>query len=444
MCPTTVAATCARGLSRLLLLLALPVLAQDQGQPFYTNSDGTITVGGYGGVAAGAVTIPDFINGRAVACIGYQAFHNCTKLTSVTVPATVTTIMDDAFDWCWSLASVFFEGDAPTLGSGVFGCPGSQAPLCYPTVYYLPGTRGWGATFGGCPAMLNPAAQYDYTTVNGTVTVTAYHGSDTVVAIPSTLNELPVTSIGDEAFSGCGSLTLLSIPNTITNIGDGAFWDCTNLTAITVDALNSVYRSVAGVLFNQGQTRLIAYPEGRIGSYAIPNGVTSIASAAFYNCRLTSVTIPNTVTSIGTNAFYGCGTLAGLYFRGDAPVFGTNVFVDYFRNDQGSGQIPVFDPATIYYLPGTTGWSTNSTGLPSEVWNAQVQTTRGSFGRLTNGFGFTITGTNGMAVVVESITNLGDPIWFPLATNSLSGDSAYFSDPQWTNYPSRFYRLRMP
>ena len=67
-----------------------------------------------------------------------------------------------------------------------------------------------------------------------------------------------------------------------------------------MDALNSVYSSVDGVLFNKSQTTLIQYPGGKAGSYTIPNSVTSIGDYAFSGCTsLTSVTIPNSVTSIG-------------------------------------------------------------------------------------------------------------------------------------------------
>jgi hypothetical protein len=47
-------------------------------------------------------------------------------------------------------------------------------------------------------------------------------------------------------------------------------------------------------------------------------------------------------------------------------------------------------------------------------------------------------------VVVEACTNLSNPDWQPMQTNLLTTGSAYFSDPQWTNYPNRFYRLRSP
>jgi hypothetical protein len=64
--------------------------------------------------------------------------------------------------------------------------------------------------------------------------------------------------------------------------------------------------------------------------------------------------------------------------------------------------------------------------------------------RLSHGCVLTITETIELIVVVEACTNLANPIWYPLATNTLTGGSYYFNDPQWTNYPSRFYRLRSP
>ena len=67
-------------------------------------------------------------------------------------------------------------------------------------------------------------AQFTYTTNNGTITITGYTGSGGAVTIPSTINGLPVTSIGDYAFYNCTSLTSVTIPNSVTSIGDEAFW----------------------------------------------------------------------------------------------------------------------------------------------------------------------------------------------------------------------------
>jgi hypothetical protein len=73
-----------------------------------------------------------------------------------------------------------------------------------------------------------------------------------------------------------------------------------------------------------------------------------------------------------------------------------------------------------------------------------VQTRHASFGVRTNRFGFTLNGASNLVVVVEACTNLANPSWSRVETNTLTGGSSYFSDPQWTNYPGRFYRLRMP
>ena len=66
------------------------------------------------------------------------------------------------------------------------------------------------------------------------------------------------------------------------------------------------------------------------------------------------------------------------------------------------------------------------------------------FGVRTNQFGFSIAGISNQVVVVEASTNLMNSSWFPLQTNTLNGGTFYFSDPDWTHYPSRFYRLRTP
>jgi hypothetical protein len=99
---------------------------------------------------------------------------------------------------------------------------------------------------------------------------------------------------------------------------------------------------------------------------------------------------------------------------------------------------------TIYYLSGTTGWDSTFGGFPTMLSIPQVQTSDGSFGMQTNQFGFNIFWGSGMVIVVEACTNLFNPVWQPVQTNTLTGGSSYFSDTQWTNYPGRFYRLRSP
>ena len=100
--------------------------------------------------------------------------------------------------------------------------------------------------------------------------------------------------------------------------------------------------------------------------------------------------------------------------------------------------------ATVYYLAGTTGWGATFGDRPTALWQPKVQTSDAGFSVMTNGFGFNIAWASGQIVVVDACTNLANPTWFSLETNTLIGDSFYFSDPQWTNYSGRFYRLRSP
>lgn len=177
-----------------------------------------------------------------------------------------------------------------------------------------------------------------------------------------------------------------------------------------------------------GSSRAVIIPSTITG---LP--VTSIGSRTFYECYkcsiLTSITIPKSVTNIGHMAFALCDSLKGVYFTGSTPTSGSAVF--YGDNN-----------ATVYYLPGTTGWGLAFAGLPTALW--QVQIADASIGVWTNQFGFNITWGSNLVVVVEACTNLGNHAWFPVSTNTLTGGSSYFRDRQWTNYTRRFYRLRAP
>ena len=146
---------------------------------------------------------------------------------------------------------------------------------------------------------------------------------------------------------------------------------------------------------------------------------------------LTRVTFPNHLTSIGDYAFEGCSNLAWVYFQGNAPSLGSDVF-------EGATN------ATVFYLPGTTGWGPTFGGRPAILWIPQPQISDASVGVGTNGFGFTITGSSNLVIKVEACTNLSNPVWLMVGTNTLTGGSSCFSDSQWTNHPARFYRLRMP
>ena len=316
--------------------------------------------------------------------------------------------------------------------------------------------------------LLLPAAvqaQFSYVTNNGTITITGYTGPDGAVTIPSAINGLPVTTIGNEAFSYTSltsitipntvtsigdnafaigsSLTSVTIPNSVTNIGDGAFAYCTGLTSLLIP--NGVTRIGDGEFFFCTNLSSITIPDSvtYIGDSAfsfctsltritISNSVTSIGDYAFSQCSsLTSVTIPSSITSIADYVFSGCSRLNKVYFQGNVPSLGGGVF--QFDNS-----------VTLYYLPGTVGWGSTFAGRPTALWTLPyplILTSNPSFGARTNQFGFNVSWATNLNVVVEAATDLANPIWSPLQTNALTNGWFYFSDPQWKNYPARFYRI---
>ena len=193
---------------------------------------------------------------------------------------------------------------------------------------------------------------------------------------------------------------------------------------------------------NSGVVTITGYT-GTPAKLSIPsttNGypVTSLGFAAFANfTALTTVFLPSSITNVGNDAFGGCPKLTGVYFQGNAPGLGG---ADVFFQDP---------KAVVYYLPGTTGWSARLSGYPTVPWNPQAQTGDGIFGVQTNQFGFNIIGSSNLVVVVEACTNLTNPSWSALTTNTLTNfvgtnGVSFFSDVHWTNYPHRFYRFRSP
>lgn len=137
----------------------------------------------------------------------------------------------------------------------------------------------------------------------------------------------PVTSIGESAFSGCGTLTSITIPNSVTSIGEFAFERCNSLTTITIP--NSV-TSIEGYAFWYCHS---------LTEITIPNSVTSIGGGAFYECSsLTEITFPNSVTSIGRSAFYYCESLQNIFCKRTTPPTGGR---SMFNNIHSSAKIYV-------------------------------------------------------------------------------------------------------
>jgi BspA type Leucine rich repeat region (6 copies) len=312
------------------------------------------------------------------------------------------------------------------------------------------------------PAALQ--AQFTYFTNNGAITITGltnhYWGAVVIPdRLPDPTNGLPVSAIGESAFSSQG-ITNVIIPNGVISIGNYAFEGCKGLGKVIIG--NSVI--IIGDHAFDGCEYLsnLAIPDSviSIGPYAfrfcaltnIPTGrgLTSIEDYTFIDCGyLTNITIPSNITSIGAGAFSGCFNLTRVYFPSSVTSIGDGAFSQcfklaeaYFEGDApNGGSLDVFQPpTTVYYLPGTTRWGSTFGGSLAVLWNPQAQNAGVRFSR----FGFNITGPTNIPFVVEVSTNLGRASWTALQTCTLTNGSVYFSDPQSTKYPPRFYRLRSP
>jgi hypothetical protein len=196
----------------------------------YSVVGDAVIITGYLGMG-GEVTIPEAIEGLPVTSIADFAFFGA-DLFRVTVPPHVTHIGASAFDWCFGLTSVYFKGNAPHAGSGVFG---SDYDV---TVYYMPDTMGWGETFAERPAALY--LPFDYVSDGYGITITRYTGEGGAVVIPRNIEGLPVLCIRDTAFEDCVNLVSVTVPGNLLSIGNAAFANCTNLASVTF-AGNVVY-----------------------------------------------------------------------------------------------------------------------------------------------------------------------------------------------------------
>ena len=304
------------------------------------------------------ITIPS-----VVTSIG-NALQGRLELKRVTIPASVTTIVNAAFDGCRNLESIEFKGNAPACNSLFY----HDVPDSCEVVVSRAST-GWGVGEGelwrglvlryasnvewiindfGDLLNVNLNGENDIRVPNGVARIMphAFGGCNelTSVIIPNSvivienaafadcLNLTNVTigtgveRIEDGAFSRCSHLTRVMIPDSVTYIGNGAFDDCEALTTFHVGEGNLAYKVVSGMLLTRDGTTLVAVPGG-LTEASIPNSVTSIRDCAFSGCRkLTSLTIPDKVTRIGAAAFSGCSNLTNAVIPASVTHIGDKAF----------------------------------------------------------------------------------------------------------------------
>ncbi len=193
--------------------------------------------------------------------------------------------------------------------------PKIQLILFAMSIFLFLTTNAFSNCVSYCPSGTSESDGYCYTEDGIEVTITDYAGSGGNIIIPATIDGMPVTQIGAMAFHSCTSLTNVFIPDSVTSIGFHAFVRCYSMQSLDVDPNNPNYSSSDGVLYNKNQTLLIQYAIGKTNiNFTIPDGVTDIGIAAFYECTsLTDVTIPNSIVSIGHAAFHSCTGLTSVF-----------------------------------------------------------------------------------------------------------------------------------
>ena len=265
--------------------------------------------------------------------IGDGAFFNCSFLTSITIPASVTSIGENAFVECYSLTKAEFASIESLCNINFNGNP-SCNPLTYAHHLYIDGqevkdvvipnsvTSIGNYAFYGCSDL----TKAEFASIESLCNMSFYSSDSNPLyyakylyvngeKIKNLVIPNSVTSIGNYAFSGCSGLTSVTIPESVTSIGNAAFVRCSGLTSITIP--NSV-TSIGWSAFN-GCSGLT--------SVTIPESVTSIGWGAFLDCSgLTSITIPNSVTSIGGSAFRGCSGLTSVIIGSRVKSIGESAF----------------------------------------------------------------------------------------------------------------------
>ena len=232
--------------------------------------------------------------------IGDYAFSDCSSLTSLTLPSSVTSIGGHAFEKCSGLTSLTLPSSVTSIGEFAFRYCSGLTSLTIPS---------------------------------GVTTIDYYAFADcrglTSLTLPSS-----VTSIGGHAFESCSGLTSLTLPSSVTEIDRSAFERCNNLKEC-----NCLLDSDLETCLAYSHDDWTKIPVDEIKYYhngqeltklEIPSGVDKIGSYSFYKgVNLTSLTLPSSVTSIGSSAFEGCSGLTSVYVSWKSPL---SIFASTFKN----------------------------------------------------------------------------------------------------------------
>ena len=278
---------------------------------------------------SGDIIIPEKVKGNdgveyIVASLGASCFEECSGLTSITIPSSVTSLGASCFAFCDGLTSITIPSSVTSLGASCFdGCSGLTSITIPSSVTSL----SW-SCFSGCSSL-------------------------TSIEIPSS-----VTSLGGCCFSGCSSLTSIEIPSSVTSLGENCFASCSGLTSITIPS------SVTSLGWS-----CFCYCSG-LTSITIPSSVTSLGERCFSGCSgLETVYFKGKVPENTSKSYIPTTTIIKVpteYLQDYKDAFGSRYKYIFAWNLDGSGDDtkPVTQCATpsISYASGGLKFASETAG----------------------------------------------------------------------------------
>ena len=285
-------------------------------------NDGTAEIVDYTGKDAG-LRIPGAIDGLAVTRIGTYAFSQ-KKITSVSIPDSVTGFGDYAFFSCEGLTSVSIPAGVTDVGRNPFlSCKSLSEIIVSP----------------GNPVLKVVEGVLFSSTDNSLVCYP--------IAKPDKVYEIPQGTeiIGDSAFADCSGLASVSVPESAAVIVSNPFTCCDSLSDIRVAQDNPAFAAADGVLFSRADNRIICYPCGKKDTaYDIPQGTQVIGEDAFKSCaNLKSISLPESITTIDDYAFESCKGLTAI----DLPSGVTDIGKGVFRYCSGLTSLTIPEGVTV-------------------------------------------------------------------------------------------------
>ena len=300
-----------------------------------------------------------------------------TKITSVTIPSTLTTIPNETFVGCAELETVVLPDNLTAIGSNAFdGCT-SLTEINVPNTVTSIGSNA----FNNCTSATITIDITKLTSI-GSYAFKNFTGLTGVIDISL------ATSVGEYAFENCTGITGVKLNSTLTSIGKGAFKGCTGITEIN-----------------------------------LPSTLTSIGDSCFQGCTsITEVTIPDSVTYLGNSSFQGCSNLAEVNISTSSNI--SNGWISVFRGC--SSLTSIFVPPMVTELKYDNFW--DCTSLTEIKFSEGLKTISGgnNFANCTNLT--TIVFPNSLETLAGgNMSHFVEEISFGYGLKSITGEGALMS-----------------